>query len=377
MAADTIADPPAGAPARQRLHAPIATLDADALDPDEIAAALRFAAAARSANTRLAYAADWAHFVTWCAERGASPLPCPPGLMAGYLAALAASGLRASTIGRRAAGVAHVHRMNGHTPPTASEAVRAVLRGIRHSLGTAPSPKAPATHDVIARMIAACPTTSLIGLRDRAMIVLGFAGAFRRSELLALEVADLVEVPDGLRVAIRRSKTDQEGAGQGRSPSRAATACARWRRCRGGWPQRRSALGQCSARSARAAASARPRSGTTDSSVRSSAAPPPAAWIPPRSPGTHCAPGSSPVPPRAGRMRSRWPRCRGIARSTCCAAMSGAATCSRPMPALGFSDPASLGSSLLPSPAVARLPGLRGETSAVIQQRLCGSMSSR
>jgi integrase len=214
MAADTIADPPAGAPARQRLHAPIATLDADALDPDEIAAALRFAAAARSANTRLAYAADWAHFVTWCAERGASPLPCPPGLMAGYLAALAASGLRASTIGRRAAGVAHVHRMNGHTPPTASEAVRAVLRGIRHSLGTAPSSKAPATHDVIARMIAACPTTSLIGLRDRAMIVLGFAGAFRRSELLALEVADLVEVPDGLRVAIRRSKTDQEGAGQ-------------------------------------------------------------------------------------------------------------------------------------------------------------------
>ena len=172
MAADTLADPPAGAPARQRLHAPIATLDADALDPDEIAATLRFAAAARSANTRLAYAADWTHFVTWCAERGASPLPCPPGLMAGYLAALAASGLRASTISRRAAGVAHVHRMNGHTPPTASEAVRAVLRGIRHSLGTAPSPKAPATHDVIARMIAACPTTSLIGLRDRALTVL-------------------------------------------------------------------------------------------------------------------------------------------------------------------------------------------------------------
>lgn len=212
MASDTIAAPHTGLPARQEL--PLAILDAGTLDPGEITATLHFAAAARAENTRLAYAADWTHFAAWVAQRGASPLPCPPGLLAGYLSALAETGLRASTISRRASGIAHVHRMSGHAPPTASEAVRAVLRGIRHTLGTAPRTKTPATHDLIARMVAACPDTALIGLRDRAMIVLGFAGAFRRAELLALEVADLVAVPDGLRVAIRRSKTDQAGAGQ-------------------------------------------------------------------------------------------------------------------------------------------------------------------
>jgi integrase len=62
-------------------------------------------------------------------------------------------------------------------------------------------------------MIALCPD-NMIGKRDRALLCLGFAGAFRRSELCALEVADLVEVPDGLRVVIRRSKTDQTGEGQ-------------------------------------------------------------------------------------------------------------------------------------------------------------------
>ena len=62
-------------------------------------------------------------------------------------------------------------------------------------------------------MMAACPAT-LIGIRDRALLALGFAGAFRRSELVALDMADLAEVADGLRVPIRRSKTDQEGAGQ-------------------------------------------------------------------------------------------------------------------------------------------------------------------
>jgi integrase len=72
---------------------------------------------------------------------------------------------------------------------------------------------APATHDILAQLLDACPAT-LIGKRDRALLALGFAGAFRRSELCALEVADLVEVPYGLRVVIRRSKTDQTGEGQ-------------------------------------------------------------------------------------------------------------------------------------------------------------------
>ena len=88
-----------------------------------------------------------------------------------------------------------------------------MLRGIRRTIGSAKQGKAPATADLIGQMIALCPD-NMIGRRDRALLCLGFAGAFRRSELCALEVADLTEVPDGLRILIRRSKGDQEGQGQ-------------------------------------------------------------------------------------------------------------------------------------------------------------------
>jgi hypothetical protein len=91
-------------------------------------------------------------------------------------------------------------------------------------------------------MLDTCPDT-LIGRRDRALLAFGFAGAFRRAELVALEIDDLVEVADGLRVVIRHSKTDQEGQGQ-RSPFRVATASAPWRPCTRGWRRRRSAPGR-------------------------------------------------------------------------------------------------------------------------------------
>jgi integrase len=185
----------------------------DMLAPAEVVSAVRFADAAKAAHTRRAYAADWADFARWAAARGAGPLPCPPGLLCGYLAALAEAGRRASTITRRAAAIAHHHRAAGFDPPTASPAVREVLRGIRHTLGTAPQSKTPATAGLVLRILAVCPET-LIGTRDKALIAFGFAGAFRRCELLALEVADLTMVSDGLRVVIRRSKTDPDAQGQ-------------------------------------------------------------------------------------------------------------------------------------------------------------------
>jgi integrase len=212
MAAETTAGSLARTPARRTLT--LAHLDADALSAADVAHVLHFAKAASAANTRVAYDVDWRAFVAWCAERDATPLPCPPGLLCAYLSSLAKTGLRPSTIGRRASGIGHVHRQHGFEPPTNAEAVKAVLRGIRRELGTARQTKTPATHDLITRMIAACPTDKLIGIRDRALLALGFAGAFRRSELVALDMADLIEVPDGLRIVIRRSKTDQEGAGQ-------------------------------------------------------------------------------------------------------------------------------------------------------------------
>ena len=147
MAAETMAGSLGRTPARRTLT--LAHLDADALSAADVAQVLHFAEAAAAANTRVAYDADWRAFVAWCAERDATPLPCPPGLLCAYLSSLAKTGLRPSTIGRRASGIGHVHRQHGFEPPTNAEAVKAVLRGIRRELGTARQTKTPATHDLI------------------------------------------------------------------------------------------------------------------------------------------------------------------------------------------------------------------------------------
>jgi site-specific recombinase XerD len=192
---------------------PASALPPGTLTDVEIADAIGFAGAEKAQATRAAYAVDWRQFSLWCHARAAQPLPAHPGILAGYLSHLARTGRKASSIGRAVAAIADHHRQAGYEPPTKHEGVRAVMKGIRRTLGTAPERKAAATAEHVRGMLACCPD-SLIGLRDRALLALGFAGAFRRSELAALEVSDLAEVPDGYRVTIRRSKTDQTGEGQ-------------------------------------------------------------------------------------------------------------------------------------------------------------------
>ena len=89
--------------------------------------------------------------------RGATALPAHQGIVAAYLSSLADSGRKASTIGRRAAAIGYHHKMAGHEPPTGSEGVKAVLRGIRRTIGAAKQGKAPATADLIGQMVALCP----------------------------------------------------------------------------------------------------------------------------------------------------------------------------------------------------------------------------
>lgn len=178
----------------------------------EIEATVRFALEEKAASTRRAYAADWRHFQAFCDARGLEALPALPATLARFVSSLATAGLKASTIGRRAAAVAYYHRLANLESPGNVEAVKATIRGIRRTIGAAPVKKAPATADLVQRMLDQCPNT-LTGLRDRALISLGFAGALRRSELVALEVSDLVEAADGYRLTIKRSKTDQEGEG--------------------------------------------------------------------------------------------------------------------------------------------------------------------
>ena len=180
----------------------------------EVETAADFALSALAPATRRAYRSDFARFTTWCRRRGLVELPAEPETAAAFLASEASAGLKPATIARRAAAIRYAHGLDRKEPPTNTEAVRATVRGIRRKTGTAPKQKAPATAQLVASMVALAPTDTLRGLRDRALLLLGFAGAFRRSELVALRVEDLVETPDGLRVTIRKSKTDQEGAGQ-------------------------------------------------------------------------------------------------------------------------------------------------------------------
>jgi site-specific recombinase XerD len=190
----------------------------------EAEAAANFAKEQHARATRKAYRTDFGIFEAWCASHGLAALPALPGTVATFLAAQAEDGAKPSTLSRRLAAIRCVHARANHPSPTAHEVVKATLAGIRRTRGVAPDRKAPITAERLLQMVALVPNT-LRGARDRAVLLLGFAGAFRRSELAALEVRDLQFLPEGMRVAIRRSKTDQEGAGQTVAIVRGACAC--------------------------------------------------------------------------------------------------------------------------------------------------------
>ena len=175
--------------------------------------AASYAAEARAGRTRAAYTSAFRVFAAWGVEGGVDTLPAEPATVAAYVAHLADTGRKAATINLHVAAIAAVHRAAGLDNPTAAEAVRATVRGIRRTIGTRQARKAPATAETVKKMVRKLPD-GLTGLRDRALILLGFAAALRRSELVALDVADLERAPDGIVLHIRRSKTDQDGAGQ-------------------------------------------------------------------------------------------------------------------------------------------------------------------
>jgi site-specific recombinase XerD len=172
----------------------------------------------RAEATLRAYRADWADFTTWCATLGLDPLPASPATVAAYVAELAdppddRAPRAVSTITRRLAAIAEGHKVAGHDNPTADPLVRETMKGVRRSLGVAPRQKRGITTADM-RVAVTGLGDRLIDHRDRLLLLLGFAGGFRRSELVALDVADITDHPQGLLLRIRRSKTDQEAAGR-------------------------------------------------------------------------------------------------------------------------------------------------------------------
>lgn len=139
-------------------------------------------------------------------------LPADPATVILYATDLAAR-LKVATIVRRLSSISVIHEQAGHSSPTADHRVRAVVRGIRRTLGVATAEAAPATIAEI-RKICYSLSDTLLDTRDRALLLVGFAGALRRSELVALKIEDLDRRAEGIVAVIRWSKTDQEGEGR-------------------------------------------------------------------------------------------------------------------------------------------------------------------
>ncbi|MGV9718537.1 site-specific integrase [Rhodococcus pyridinivorans] len=193
------------------------------------------AARSRSESTRRNYAADWARFTAWCAREGHAALPAHPLTVAAYLHEAAATvtevGERVyspATLARWVAGIGFHHRRAGHPAPGADELVTATLSGIRRDYAAAGerprTPRAPLLTADIVTIVEKMRADSdgwaeeVLERRDSAIFLVGFAGAFRRSELVALTCSDVsLHRLDGLHIRLRKSKTDQEGRGSVRA----------------------------------------------------------------------------------------------------------------------------------------------------------------
>jgi integrase len=170
--------------------------------------------ASKAPSTLRAYRSDWQHFSAWCQGREAASLPSTPETVALYLVALAETH-RPATITRRLTCIAKAHAAAGHPNPATTKhiVVAETLQGIRRTLGTAQPGKTPLLTADLIQVLAYLPD-SLQGLRDRALLLVGYTGGLRRSELAALTLADLVWKDEGAVLTLRRSKTDQVGQGR-------------------------------------------------------------------------------------------------------------------------------------------------------------------
>jgi integrase len=190
------------------------------LDPNDplystVRAAQDYARAARSVATRLAYNSDWKDFSAWCTENRLAVLPAEPATVALYLSALAEKGRKAATITRRLTSISTAHRRAGFPSPCdrSHTIVAETMQGIRRTLGTRQIGKEPVNLELLRKAISNAEGT-LTASRDRALLLVGFAGGMRRSELAAMRIEHLHWHKKGMTIFLPSSKTDQEGQGR-------------------------------------------------------------------------------------------------------------------------------------------------------------------
>ena len=216
---DTASDALAAVAAVAAEQDPVALLDGVQLSDDEAG----YVAAARAANTLRGYRSDWREFAAWAGAHGAEVLPATAATISGYLTELARHGAKVGTMTRRLSGIRFAHRLRNLPDPTEHARVGAVSEGIRRTHGAPPEQAAPLMPPELFDVLDACPHArtwrtpgrapepDLAGARDRALLLVGFVAALRRSELAALIVDRIAEHPNGLVLTVPRSKTNPTG----------------------------------------------------------------------------------------------------------------------------------------------------------------------
>jgi integrase len=196
-----------------------------------VATARDYATAAASGNTLKAYTKDWAHFARWCRMRGAEPLPPSPELVGLYIADLATAqggrpALSVASIERRLSGLVWSYAQRGQPLDRKDRHIATVLAGIRRKHARPPVQKEAILADDIRAMVATLPR-DLRGLRDRAILLIGFAGGLRRSEIVSLDrhkddtldSGGWIDILDGGALITLRGKTGWREVEIGRGSS--------------------------------------------------------------------------------------------------------------------------------------------------------------
>jgi len=178
----------------------------------DLTTARKYINASRADNTKLAYRKAWHDFEVFCAGRLFQALPASPETVVAYLAWLADKGQRPSTIQVKLSAISFVHAKSNLPNPADHEVVKSLMSGIRRSIGTAPQQKAAILLDELEHMINEL-SKDLRGTRDKAILLLGYAGAFRRSELVMLDVENIRFTNREMIITLPHSKTDQESQG--------------------------------------------------------------------------------------------------------------------------------------------------------------------
>jgi site-specific recombinase XerD len=175
-----------------------------------------YKASGASTNTNRAYASDWRHYEAWCMANGTKPLSSSPKAIAQYLYDCAAGACGVafsnSTLIRRISAICKAHDALGLTSPTRTEVVKSALKNIKRTHIYKVKKESPITLDILEKLLSVIEENTLRGLRDRALILVGFAGAFRRSEYTRLKLSQLKQLKDGsIVINLGKTKTDQTG----------------------------------------------------------------------------------------------------------------------------------------------------------------------